>query len=89
MSETPETSGTLSSYSEGTSTHLVLCLGAGETAAALVQCVVARVTADGGLTRGYATGAGQGLAETHAEICGSNITFIRVIMVIPGGQEDQ
>ena len=51
LPETPETRGTLSFSIERTSTDLVLGLGASEAAAALVQRVVARVTAGGGLTR--------------------------------------
>ena len=73
LSETPEASGTLSCHSEWTSTDLILGLGTGEAAAALVQCVVARVTACWGLTWSYPTGARQGLAHTHTELCGLNL----------------
>ena len=68
LSETPEASGTLSCHSEWTSTDLVLSLGTGEAAAALVQCVVARVTTCGGLTWRHSTRTGQGLAQIDTEI---------------------
>ena len=75
LSEAPKAGCTLSGNSEWTSTDLVLGLGTGEAAAALVQRVEARVAADGGLARRYAAGAGQRLGQIHTEMLGSDITF--------------
>ena len=67
LPETPEAGCTVASYPEGSPAHLVLRLGAGQAAAALVQRVEAGVAADRGLAGGTPTGAGEALSQGHTE----------------------
>ena len=62
LPETPEASTTAPGYPEGSPAHLVLSLGTGQAAPALVQHVEAGVTADWGLAGGDTTGTGETLS---------------------------
>ena len=63
LSETPEASRTVPGNPEWSSAHLVLSLGAGQAAPALVQRVEPGVTAHRGLAGRTPTGAGQALGQ--------------------------
>ena len=65
LPETPEAGSTVPGNPEGSSALLVLSLGAGQAAAALVQRVEPGVTADRCLAGRTSTGAGEALSQGH------------------------
>ena len=66
LSETPEAGGTVPGNPEGSPALLVLRLGAGQAAAALVQRVEPGVAADRGLAGLGSTGAAEALSQGNA-----------------------
>ena len=66
LSETPEAGGTVPGNPEWSSAHLVLSLGAGQAAPALVQRVEPGVAAGRGLAGRTSTGAAEALSQGNA-----------------------